>query len=221
MPTNTHTHTHPQVFTVLLTVAEIGQSDPRPFSINTLTLTLSTNLPLVRMSAISIYPLEGASVDPSFEPGYDPETNRVVSLRGELNSTYASVPCAENAEVCQQTGLAEWRPETRTLVMHIAEAMLPGPMYQISWTVRNPGRGQQAPLLLVEVGVGASRSAAAKVRFLARDLCVCFGYACRRVYICMCVVHVCMYVCMCVVHVCMYVCMCVFHVCMYVRGSCV
>ncbi len=196
--THTHTYIHIQVFTVLLTVASIGQSDPRPFSTNTITLTLATNLPLVRMSAISIYPLEGASIDTSIEPGYNSETNRVISLSGALNSTFAAKVCAEEADVCEQTGiyiytcmyvcvymyvyiyiyiyiyeqhirsetvrwrggghqkgiymfiyihvyihtyihtyigLWEWRPETITIFMYIAEQMLPGPMYVVSWKV--------------------------------------------------------------------------------------
>ncbi len=160
----TCTHALSQVFTVLFTLAVIGQTEPRPFSINTLTVTLVTNLPLTRTTSISIFPLDGATIDSEVQPGYDSRTNRMLPLGGQRMQSYAAVPCEEGAFQCEQTGKAMWRPETRMLVLYIAEDMVPGITYIFSWRVRNPGRGQAAPRVMVEVGVGTAKFAATPVR---------------------------------------------------------
>lgn len=155
-----------QVFSVLFSISNIGQSTPYPYVVNALTITLKTNFPLTKETSLTIFPLVGATIDQDVDPGYT-EQDGHVTLIGPNKDLFVPARCPSSG-TCPNAGFAKWQSDSKTLVFFLAGTTVVDAEYVLEWRVRNPGRGQISPLTFIEVGIESQR-------FEALQVCLIFG----------------------------------------------
>jgi hypothetical protein len=118
------------------TTAEIVQSNPYPAALNTITVTIRSNVPLPGSCKvrITISNLEGACVERSDD---------VVELSGTNANAFGLNHTAE--------GTALWEPSSKSVVLHtVGSGMAADQKYTFQFNVRNPTSGQQSPDVEIE-----------------------------------------------------------------------
>ena len=151
-----------KIFSVNFTEATIVQSSPFPFAPNMINVTMSSQLPLSKQTALTIFPLTGATLDTGVDPGYL-SAGSTISLIGPSAGLFATQKCpddVESFEDCPGRGRAVWRPSAMSVVVWVTQIIDAGQMFEFAFSVRNPGREQAATGMLVEVGILGERNQA-------------------------------------------------------------
>jgi hypothetical protein len=119
------------------TTAEIVQSNPYPAALNTITVTLRSNVPLPGSCSvrITISNLEGACVE---------SADNVVQLQGTGANAFGLNNTAAGA------ASALWDPSSKSVTLHtVGSGMESAQTYTFQFIVRNPTMGQSSPLVMV------------------------------------------------------------------------
>jgi hypothetical protein len=154
-----------RVYAIEFSYAKIGQSSPYPFSVNSITVTLVTNMKLAAGSTVSIAPFSGAIMTGIDD--FDAAGARV-QLRGVNASMFtawencvgfdpranpALRECAFPGKT-RYRGMANFDVIKRSLEVYNTEELEANTPYTFSFALRNPGVGQRSPGLAIAIVIG-------------------------------------------------------------------
>jgi len=151
-----------RVYPIDFDYAKIGQSSWYPFSVNTITITLVTNMKLQPGSMVSIAPFTGAIM--AGVDDYDAAGKRI-KLSGSNASVFTAMEDCQGfvptraAPTCafpgqtRYTGMANFDVVKRSFEVYNAQEIAGETPYVFSFTLRNPGVGQRSPGLAIAIEI--------------------------------------------------------------------
>lgn len=154
-----------RVYSIEFSYAKIGQASPYPFSVNSITVTLVTNMKLTAGSMVSIAAFSGAIMTGIDD--FDAAGERV-KLRGSNASMFTAFencvgfdsranPALRECAFPGKTryrGMANFDEVKRSLKVYTTEELEANTPYTFSFALRNPGVGQRSPGLAIAIEIG-------------------------------------------------------------------
>ena len=154
-----------KIYAIKFTYARIGQSTANPFAVNTITVTVATNLELQTGTKIGISPFMGSSM--TGIDAFDSAAKRI-TLRGSNSSFFSAwvestdykhcgnfVPVfdreTQRMTVCPYLETANFDTTTKSFSVYNVRAMPAESSLVFSFELRNPGLAQESPELGISI----------------------------------------------------------------------
>jgi len=156
-----------EIYAIKFSYARIGQATAHPFAVNTITMTIATNLALQMGSRIGISPFLGSSM--SGIDDFD-SARSLVTLRGPNASFFSAwvestdykhcgnfVPTLNRETgkmtICPYLATANFDATTKTFAVYNAREIVADSSLTFSFKLRNPGVAQESPEMGISIQI--------------------------------------------------------------------